>query len=289
MLISETVKLTGLTKKAIEYYIEQGLTEPALLDNGYRDFSEADLERLKKIAVLRKLGVGTDRIKSVLEDKTGDVLSRISLQKELSLQREQARNAILDKLRREMSYEDITPELEALDRSTTITEKLLEAFPGSYGRFVCLHFARFLNEPVTTAGQQEAYLVILEFLDNVPPLDIPQDLFEYLEDSVRHLQTQDISDMLTTMAESYKQPDQFLTDNKEFLEQYLAYRQSDEFRDSLNGRLLCLMKRFNSASGYNDVFLPAMKRLSGSYSAYYSSMEAANEILLERYPDIADL
>lgn|GEM_PF-844649 len=38
MLINETSKITNLTKKAIEYYIERELIFPDLLDNGYRDF-----------------------------------------------------------------------------------------------------------------------------------------------------------------------------------------------------------------------------------------------------------
>ncbi|MDD2999071.1 MAG: MerR family transcriptional regulator, partial [Candidatus Riflebacteria bacterium] len=49
MLIKTTSKVTDLTKKAIEYYTEQGLISPAILENGYRDFNEKDVERLKKI------------------------------------------------------------------------------------------------------------------------------------------------------------------------------------------------------------------------------------------------
>lgn len=48
MLINETSKITNLTKKAIDYYIEQRLVSPVFLDNGYRDFREEDLEVLKK-------------------------------------------------------------------------------------------------------------------------------------------------------------------------------------------------------------------------------------------------
>ena len=47
MLINETSKITNLTKKAIDYYIEQRLVSPVFLDNGYRDFREEDLEVLK--------------------------------------------------------------------------------------------------------------------------------------------------------------------------------------------------------------------------------------------------
>ena len=36
MLINEVCKKCSLTKKAIEYYIEQGLVIPAIQENGYR-------------------------------------------------------------------------------------------------------------------------------------------------------------------------------------------------------------------------------------------------------------
>lgn len=38
MLISEAAAKTGLTKKAIEYYEEQGLICPKISENGYRNF-----------------------------------------------------------------------------------------------------------------------------------------------------------------------------------------------------------------------------------------------------------
>ena len=55
-------------KKAIEYYEEQGLTHPQIMGNGYRVFSEDDVIRLNKIAVLRGLGISVADIKRVLAE-----------------------------------------------------------------------------------------------------------------------------------------------------------------------------------------------------------------------------
>lgn len=65
MLIHEVFKECNL-KKAALYYTEQGLICPKVLENGYRDFSESDVERLKKIAVLRGLGLAISEIQKVL-------------------------------------------------------------------------------------------------------------------------------------------------------------------------------------------------------------------------------
>ena len=78
MLIKEVSRLTKLTKKAIEYYSEQGLVFPTILENGYRDYKQEDIDRLKKIAVLRKLDISAVEIFEILNDKTDSVLKKIS-------------------------------------------------------------------------------------------------------------------------------------------------------------------------------------------------------------------
>lgn len=286
MLIHEVSRTTGVTKKAIEYYCEQGLICPAILENGYRDFGQNEVERLGQISVLRKLGISGEEIKTVLSDESGNALQRLSVQKELSLKREQAKKALLEQLSSGKSYAEISAELQTIETSKTITEKLLEAFPGYYGRFICLHFARFLNEPIKTEKQQAAYEKILAFLDNLPPLDLPEDLLEYLSESTRQIGTQQINTMIQNTQKSIENPDEFLSENKEFLEQYLAYKQSEEYQNSPAYKMMALLKTFNSTSGYYDVFLPALKELSSSYAQYYRQLEIANETILSRYPEI---
>lgn len=80
MLVNEVCKECNLTKKAVEYYIEQGLVAPSVRENGYRDFSDADVTRLKKISVLRGLGLSVADIEGVLA-KQGVSLNNISGQK----------------------------------------------------------------------------------------------------------------------------------------------------------------------------------------------------------------
>lgn len=289
MLINELAKLTGLTKKAIEYYTEQSLVSPTILENGYRDFTEDDVECLKKVYVLRKLGLSIDEIKSVLDDKTGSVLPKISVQKELYLQREQEKKLILDKLDSGKSYTEISLELKSLEQSANITDKLLEAFPGYYGRFTCLHFAVFLNEPIITEEQQSAYQEIISFLDNIPTLDISEELQELLEENTKYISTKSINAMTDSMKKSVEDPDRFLSDNKEMLDEYLAYKQSDEYKNSPAFKMQRLLKDFNNTSGYNDIFIPAMKKLSSSYAEYMMKMEAANEVMKSKYPEYVKL
>ena len=63
MLIKEVCTITKITKKAIGYYEDKNLISPKVLENGYRDYNANDVEKLKKITILRKLGLGIDDIK----------------------------------------------------------------------------------------------------------------------------------------------------------------------------------------------------------------------------------
>ena len=56
MKINEVEAAVGVTKKNIRFYEEEGLISPRREPgNGYRSYSEADVERLRRIKLLRKL------------------------------------------------------------------------------------------------------------------------------------------------------------------------------------------------------------------------------------------
>lgn len=284
VLISQVCKTTNLTKKAIAYYIEQGLVSPGNLHNGYREFSEQDVALLKKISVLRKLGLTAEEMRMVLADKTRTVLQTLSVKKELEVQRKRTEKELLDHLGRGESYEEVEKALNALKDNETVAERLLEAFPGYYGRFICLHFARFLNTPIATSDQRAAYEEIIRFLDDLPPFRMPDDLQELFMENTQHIGTEEIGKLLESIRQTMEAPEKFLEDNKEQLEAYWRYLRSSEYLNSPFGQIQKLLKQFNETSGYNSIFLPAMKRLSPSYARYCRQMEAANEKLLARYP-----
>ncbi|WP_446450397.1 MerR family transcriptional regulator [Tuanshanicoccus lijuaniae] len=78
MLRHEVQSKTDLTRKAIEYYEDKGLISPHKSENGYREYSEEDLNQLTKIAMFRKVGLDVAEIKECLttNDKTLAVILR---------------------------------------------------------------------------------------------------------------------------------------------------------------------------------------------------------------------
>ena len=70
MKIKQVEELVGITSKNIRFYESQGLIIPERAENGYREYRQKNIDTLKKIKLLRKLGVSVDEIKSVLSEET---------------------------------------------------------------------------------------------------------------------------------------------------------------------------------------------------------------------------
>lgn len=70
MTIKEVEEQTGLTRSNIRFYEKEKLIEPSRNDkNGYRNYSEKDVENIKKIAYLRTLEISIEDIRNIISDK----------------------------------------------------------------------------------------------------------------------------------------------------------------------------------------------------------------------------
>lgn len=283
MLINEVCKRCGLTKKAIEYYEEQGLTYPKIMENGYRVFSEEDVIQLNKIAVLRGLGISVADIKTVLAEKNHLSFQNICDKKEMELSDIQAKQQLLCTLARNQNWEDARAQLRQLDAKQSILSRLLDRFPGYFGKFISLHFAPYLNERIVTDEQQDAFETIIDFLDGVN-IVIPDDLKEYLDDVAKTNDLVDVSKKAAaSVAAAIQDPEQYLKDNMEVLERYEKIKASDAYKNTPGYRFQELFAQLNRENGYNDIFIPAMRRLSSSYREYYEKLLKANEAFLKSY------
>lgn len=87
MKIHEVEACVGITKKNIRFYEARGLLEPRRnSDNGYREYTEQDLQTLRQIKLLRKLGVPVEEIRQMLDGHQtladGMRRHRVSLERE---------------------------------------------------------------------------------------------------------------------------------------------------------------------------------------------------------------
>ena len=76
-----------------------------------------------------------------------------------------------------------------------------------------------------------------------------------------------------------------LSELKDFTDSLI--KQSNIFdQNSQAYKIMELTKEFNRTSGYNDIFITALKELSPSYSEYHQKLEEANKKLVAHYPEI---
>lgn len=283
MLINEVCKECNLTKKAIEYYGEQGLINPTVKENGYRYFSDTDVSKLKRISILRGLGLSVSDIRAVLENDGLSTMYAVLNKRELEIADLQAKLALIKQLADGQDWNVIRKQMDALQKKQSILNRILDKFPGYYGKFVCSHFSPYLGEPITTEEQQDAFDTIICFLDNVD-ITVPEELYECLDEMERNTDADIAKNASAALARAVKDPEKYISDNKEMLEQYQAIMTSDEYKATPVYRLQELLIQFQRENGYNDIFIPAMKRLSPSYREYYENLMAANEIFIKHYP-----
>ena len=161
MLINEAAKKCNITKKAIQYYVEQGLITPTVLENGYKDFSEDELKLLKKVVLYRRLGLSINEIKKVLANSVE--IKSILYQRTLELEREKVKQEFLERLNNGEEIEKLEKEINTIDSKSIIFKKLMELFPSYYGKFISVNFSRYLTGSIETEEQMEAFSQIIEF------------------------------------------------------------------------------------------------------------------------------
>lgn len=133
MLRNEIQEKTGLTRKAIEYYEEKGLFKPVKLGNGYRDYSDEDLETLNEIFLFRKIGLSISEIEDCLSSD-GKSLSSILRRKEYQLEIE--RKEVIELIVKKENQNIIENKIALIEAEESIYEKLEGAFPGYFGQLI---------------------------------------------------------------------------------------------------------------------------------------------------------
>lgn len=123
MTIKEVEMRTGLLRSNIRFYEKEGLIIPSRNENnGYRDYSESDVENIKKIAYLRTLGISIEDIRNMIAEK-------VSLYQVIQKQNKVLENQISD-----------------LSQAKAMCEKILAAENIAYKELQVAHYVTELQE-----------------------------------------------------------------------------------------------------------------------------------------------
>ena len=282
MYIHEAAERSGTTKKAIEYYCMKGLLSPRVSENGYKDFSEEDVACLKKISLLRNLGVSVEDIRELLSGKDDTALRRTIEKQETILRRRKEQNEMLKELEASQDWDAVFLKAAAAESRQSVTDRLTAAFPGFWGKYLALHFGQFLQEPVRTGDQEKALREVCDYLDSVQ-LEVPEELKDCLDEMDTDIGRQAADQADAALSEAAEDPEGWLKNNREIIDQYLEFQKTAEYRNSPGAKLKELIREFNEEQGYNSVFIPAMRRLSPAYDEYLAKLEKADRIFMQQF------
>ena len=88
MTIKEVEQLLEIPRATVRFYEKEGLVNPSREGNGYRDYSDEDVEKLKKIVILRKIDMSVEDINDIFDGvkSVNEVLDAniIKLQKQMN-------------------------------------------------------------------------------------------------------------------------------------------------------------------------------------------------------------
>lgn len=271
MQLKEVMQITGLSARAIKYYEEQKLLVVSKDVNGYRNYTQEDIQILRRISVYRKLGISIVDIRALLKDEKKEILQKIldEKQKEHTIQSRQ-----IEALRHMIETGEVQ-QVEKMIDYDTIAQAISDGVPGFYGRYLLHHFMPFLQGRIETKQQEEAFQRIIAFWDHTR-IHIPF----VLRLLYRLLPEQSMDTMIVSTQQTIKKYMDMSEEDYEKLKEetihQVTIRNSFFFRfNPVSAAQRKLMKQFQDC-GYNDVFLENLKILSPSYCIYSQAMDRIN-------------
>ena len=279
MRINEAAEQLGLSQRALKYYEKEGLLEVRRDENGYRNYSAQDLERLKKISLYRKLGIAIKDIESLLNIEDPARLREILAQKRDQLQQDQTQLQSLEKYLNDGNLDEAFQQIDY----ETIGQAIQDMFPGFTGYYFMHHFMPYLQMRITTPEQQAAYQRILTFWDTTT-IQVPlfTRLISYLQYKLNRL---NLFDQTEPMEKRMRQMIEMSDHDYEKLKKQVlsGVKMKTSFPMKYHPAFVSqrkFMKRLQDA-GYNDIFIPSMIELSPAYKRYHDALTAINQRLCD--------
>lgn len=293
MKINEVAKKTGLTKKAIRYYEEKGLiTVDVNEENGYKLYSDKNMEDLQAIAFLRNMDMPVMQIKEYL---LAPDQREIILQEHLGHIQQQMSHLdiITDMIHQLMvqntgDYSGLNKRLMAHQQQGPdyVLKQLANLFPGVFGKYIVIHFGSFLNTPLDSEEKKKAFDNLVSYLDDSAPIILPDDMQAYLED----VDTDELIKNYTHINENLleiarmdaKDAKEKLTDQlKEYMDMSADHGMQEEFKKFRVQNEL--FRKQLEESGYYKEVVENMRIISPSYDQYIRNWQRLDRTLNVRY------
>ena len=267
---SEVEKISGLTRKAILYYEDKGLIRPHKGENNYRTYSQEDLDKLLQISIYRKLGLNISEIKNIIASK-GKELGSILRDRQYRLELEETKKNLLEKLIKSQDFEEISKELENLEKEETIYERLARIFPGYFGHIFFMSYKPFLGDKLSE-DQEPDFDKLVKTLDSLPEIDFTEDEKAYIEELTSDFDLETLEAVNQEKIQAVYNYEEWMEDNKDKVKAYEDFKESEDYKSSQVKKISDKLRDYMVENNYYDLVIPLMRKISPSYDAYYLSL-----------------
>ncbi|WP_223070517.1 MerR family transcriptional regulator [Paenibacillus caui] len=299
MKIHEAARQTGLTKKAIRFYEQEGLISPSIDEtNGYREYDNEDLRRLVEITLFRRLNIPVKEIKMAMQqpDHVHHLLAEHKSRLEAEMkQMERSKNLIetilenpdhkSEELMSKWKLLSDSIDLDNRQKAGYIREKLLELFPGTYGAMIVHHFEPFLDIQMDSERKEKAWLNIIAYLDETD-IEYPpgfEEMFNGMPDGLLEQYKEQLTDDMKKLMHLTKEEEKDY--EAKVIEAFKRLTSGNEQAFSEKFKIGKDFKQELSRNGYYDVFIKNFIILSDEYRNYHRFLRRLQKKLQTELPE----
>ncbi|WP_196007919.1 MerR family transcriptional regulator [Clostridium tyrobutyricum] len=282
MNIKIAAEKTGLTKKAIKYYECEGLINPSKnSSNNYREYTDTDIVKLNLIGALRVIDIPVSEIKCLIEgnkslpDIMKNTLNKIT---ENISNLEKSRLIISNILNKNLEdYSTIgeqvrklreTLEFSISEKKEFISTRLLKIFPGNFGKIFVNSYEPFLNITVDSDEKKDAWVKLVEFLDDLNEIDNTQPFIKLMNsidvNKIEEYRQKSKEDILENFNNNI-----FIEKIKKQYIEFIRSMNEDEEKKKMFGKSVSqTMDMFNCLGADENIFDKYLEILNEDYKQY---------------------
>ena len=118
-------------------------------------------------------------------------------------------------------------------------------------------------------------------MDSLPTLDLSEQEIEYIEKVSSEITVDMLDEVNRNKVEAINNVESWLSDNQSKIEEYEAYKASDEYKNSYLKSIDDKLKRYMQDNNYYTVAVDLLRKISPSYNEYYKNLLIADEKYLD--------
>ncbi|GMK40197.1 MerR family transcriptional regulator [Paenibacillus sp. CCS19] len=133
--VKEVAKLAGISVRTLHHYDEIGLLKPSEVgDNGYRRYSEEDLERLQQVLFFKEMDLPLQEVRLILDDPAYDRQQMLRIHKELLLKKKHRLEQIIQSVEQTLQSIEGGYSMSKQDMFEPFDMKEIEEHQQKYGK-----------------------------------------------------------------------------------------------------------------------------------------------------------